>query len=450
MAAIDQTPAPVAATAATVVATPTATPAARRRAAVLATLGNVLEWYDFTVYGFLAAYIAATFFPSEDHIASLLAAFAVFAVGFIARPLGALILGPLVDRKGRKSVMLVSMMLMALGSLLVGIAPGYIVAGATGAMLVVLGRLLQGFSAGGEFGSSAVYLVEWADERKRGLYGSFHQIATYGGLIFGVFFVAILSSILGPANMAAWGWRIPFLFGAALAIVVLVLRRRITDSPVFEEATSAAATAERQAEKTDSRLPGLVTGFFLTIGVVALWGVTSMVTINYMPTYVSNFAGIEPRSALWAVAIGGVLTVALIPVFGSLSDRLGRKVFVIGAAIAYIVLPWPLLAWLVASQSFWTVVVTQLIFAVPTAAMAGVGSSTIAELFPTDRRGTLVSIGTAIAVTVFGGFGAYICTWLIQVTHITVAPAFYIAAVALLTLITGILLPNLAHRSLRA
>jgi len=427
-----------------------ATPAQRRRAATLATLGNVLEWYDFTVYGFLAAYIAATFFPGEDRVASLLSAFAVFAVGFIARPLGALILGPLVDKRGRKSVMLVSMMMMALGSLLVGVAPGYAVAGALGAGIVVLGRLLQGFSAGGEFGSSAVFLVEWADERKRGLYGSFHQIATYGGLIFGVFFVAVLSSVLGPETMAAWGWRIPFLVGAALAIVVLVLRRRITDSPVFEEAESAAAIAERQAERSDSRLPGLVAGFFLTLGVVALWGVTSMVTINYMPTYVSNFAGIEPRSALWAVAIGGILTVALIPVFGGLSDRHGRKVFVIFAAVSYIVLPWPLLSWVVASQSFWAVVTTQLVFAIPTGAMAGVGSSTISELFPTNRRGTLVSIGSAIAVTVFGGFGAYICTWLIQITGITIAPAFYISAVAVLTLITGILLPNLAHRALRA
>ena len=427
-----------------------ATPAQRRRAATLATLGNVLEWYDFTVYGFLAAYIAATFFPGEDRVASLLSAFAVFAVGFIARPLGALILGPLVDKRGRKSVMLVSMMMMALGSLLVGVAPGYAVAGALGAGIVVLGRLLQGFSAGGEFGSSAVFLVEWADERKRGLYGSFHQIATYGGLIFGVFFVAVLSSVLGPETMAAWGWRIPFLVGAALAIVVLVLRRRITDSPVFEEAESAAAIAERQAERSDSRLPGLVAGFFLTLGVVALWGVTSMVTINYMPTYVSNFAGIEPRSALWAVAIGGILTVALIPVFGGLSDRYGRKVFVIFAAVSYIVLPWPLLSWVVASQSFWAVVTTQLVFAIPTGAMAGVGSSTISELFPTNRRGTLVSIGSAIAVTVFGGFGAYICTWLIQIMGVTIAPAFYISAVAVLTLITGILLPNLAHRALRA
>lgn len=429
------------------------TPQMRRRAATLATLGNVLEWYDFTVYGFLAAHIAGTFFPSEDRIASLLAAFAVFAVGFIARPLGALVLGPLVDRKGRKSVMLVSMMIMAFGSLLVGVAPGYALAGAFGAVMVLVGRLCQGFSAGGEFGSSAVFLVEWADERKRGLYGSFHQIATYGGLIFGVFFVAILTAILGPDAMAAWGWRIPFIVGAALAIVVLVLRRRITDTPVFaaETAEPAAGSASRaeQARASGPKPPGLVAGFFLTLGVVALWGVTSMVTINYMPTYAANFAGIDPQSALWAVAIGGVLTVALIPAFGGLSDRLGRKVFVVGASIGYILLPFPLLSMVVSTQSFWAVLATQLIFAIPTAAMAGVGSSTISELFPTNRRGTLVSIGSAIAVTVFGGFGAYICTWLIQATGITVAPAFYISAVAVLTLITGIILPNLTHRDLR-
>ena len=424
----------------------TPSPQMRRKAATLATLGNVMEWYDFTVYGFLAVYIAATFFPSDDPIVSLLSAFAVFAVGFIARPLGALILGPIVDKRGRKSVMLLSMLLMSLGSLFIGIAPGYLTAGAFGAVLVVTGRLLQGFSAGGEFGSSAVFLVEWASEAKRGLYGSFHQIATYGGLIFGVIVVTVLSLILGPDAMADWGWRVPFLFGALLAIVVLVMRRRIDDTPVYSDADASAAVAE----PSGARPPSLIGGFFLTLGVVALWGVTSMVTINYMPTYASNFAGIDPQSALWAVLIGGLLTVGLIPVAGALSDRFGRKPFVIGASIAYIVLPFPLFSLVVSTQSFWAVLLTQLVFAFPTAAMAGVGSSTVSELFPTNRRGSLVSIGTAISVTLFGGFGAYICTWLIQATGMTVAPAFYIIGVALLTLVTGFLLPNLTNRDLRS
>lgn len=426
---------------------------ARVRATVLATLGNVLEWYDFTVYGFLAVYIAANFFPGEDPIAALLSAFGVFAVGFIARPLGALVLGPLVDRKGRKSVMLLSMLMMAGGSLLVGIAPSYVTFGAFGAFVIIFGRLLQGFSAGGEFGSSAVFLVEWANPKRRGFFGSFHQVATYGGLLVGVVFVAALTAVLGPETMAAWGWRIPFLLGSALAIVVLVLRRRVQETPVFsevkEDEAEAAASGTAAVPVSTSRELGAVAGFFLTIGVVALWAVTSMVTINYMPTFTANFAGIAPQEALWATCIGCLVAVVLIPLAGHLSDRFGRKPFIIGAAIGYIVLAYPLFWMIVEGRAFGFVVLAQVIFAIPTAAIAGTGSSTISELFATKRRGSLVSIGSAISVTVFGGFGALICTLLITSTGIPTAPAFYVIGVAVITLIAGIALPNLAKRELR-
>ncbi|MGD8166389.1 MFS transporter [Herbiconiux sp. P16] len=423
---------------------------ARVRATVLATLGNVLEWYDFTVYGFLAVYIAANFFPGEDPIAALLSAFGVFAVGFIARPLGALVLGPLVDRKGRKSVMLLSMLMMAGGSLLVGIAPSYVTFGAFGAFVIIFGRLLQGFSAGGEFGSSAVFLVEWANPKRRGFFGSFHQVATYGGLLVGVVFVAALTAVLGPEVMASWGWRIPFILGSALAIVVLILRRRVSETPVFSEAKAEEADGAMEASPVSKvKELGAVAGFFLTIGVVALWAVTSMVTINYMPTFTANFAGIAPQEALWATCIGCLVAVVLIPLAGHLSDRFGRKPFIIGAAIAYIVLAYPLFWMIVEGRAFGFVVLAQVIFAFPTAAIAGTGSSTISELFATKRRGSLVSIGSAISVTVFGGFGALICTLLITTTGIPTSPAFYVIGVAVITLIAGIALPNLAKRELR-
>lgn len=422
----------------------------RRRAAVLATLGNVLEWYDFTVYGFLAGYIAASFFPSADPITSLLSAFAVFAAGFIARPLGSLIFGPIIDRKGRKSVMLISMMIMATGSLMIGVAPVYLNAGAFGAVLVVLGRLLQGFSAGGEFGSSAVFLVEWAGPGKRGLFGSFHQIATFGGLILGVLIVATLSSVLGTAHMAEWGWRVPFVIGAILAIIVLVLRRGIEDSPEFaQSASKSSGTEQVPAEAHDSAFPSIRNAFWLTVGICSMWGVTSMVTINYMPTFATNFASITPRAALWAVFCGGVVAVTLIPVFGRLSDKYGRKPFVVGAAVTLIILPYPLFALILETQEFWAVLLAQLLFAIPTAATAGVGTSTIVEMFPARVRGTMVSIGTAVAITFFGGFGGYICTWLIKTTEIAAAPSFYIIAVSLLVTVAGLLLPNISRRPLR-
>ncbi|MBM9467771.1 MFS transporter [Nakamurella leprariae] len=437
------------------------TPRERTRAAVLGTLGNVMEWYDFTVYGFLAAYIAANFFPGDDPLAKLLAAFGIYAVGFVARPLGALVLGPLIDRRGRKSVMLLSMLLMAAGSLLIGIAPTYATSGAFGAVVITVGRLMQGFSAGGEFGSSAVFLVEWANPRRRGLYGSFHQVATYGGLVLGAVLVAALTAAVGTDSMREWVWRVPFLIGAVLAVIVLVLRRRVAEPPAFVAAAAdpdpvvepAAASSQAAAVTAPTararREVGALAGFMLTLGVVALWGVTSMVTINYMPTYTTNFAGLTPQSALWATVIGGAVAVALIPVAGHLSDRYGRRPFVIGAAVAFLVLPWPLFTMITSVGQFWAVLVAQICFSIPTAAMAGVGSSTISELFPTHRRGTLVSIGSAIAVTLFGGFGAYICTWLIRTTGNVVAPAFYVMAVAVITLVAGSLLPNTADRELR-
>ncbi|MCX5096865.1 MFS transporter [Streptomyces sp. NBC_00365] len=194
---------------------------------VFATLGNVLEWYDFTVYGFPAVHIGATFFPERDGVTSILATFAVFAVGFAARPMGAFVLGPFIDRKGRKWVML----LMASGSLLIGLAPGYAVAGSLGAVVIVIRRLAQGFSADGEFGSSAVFLVEWAHREHRGFFGSFHQVATYGGLLLGVLVTAGLSAALGPTAMHDWSWRVLFVLGALLAVVALFLRRRIEETP---------------------------------------------------------------------------------------------------------------------------------------------------------------------------------------------------------------------------
>ncbi|MEJ2866345.1 MFS transporter [Actinomycetospora sp. OC33-EN08] len=419
--------------------------AGRTRSTVLGTLGNVMEWYDFTVYGFLAAAIGAAFFPGDDPVAALLASFAVFAVGFVARPIGALVLGPVSDRRGRRFVMLLSMLLMAAGSLVIGLAPTYASIGALAPALILVGRLLQGFSAGGEFGSAAVFLTEWASRGRRGFFGSFHQVGTYGGLLLGILVVSVLTSVVGTAAVQAWAWRIPFLLGALLAVVVLVLRRTVGETPEFVDLERARET-ETEADVSTASPVGAGRGFVLALGVVALWAVTSFVTINYMPTFATTFAKVPATSALWATAIGCLLAVALIPVFGHLSDRIGRRPLVVGAAVAFIVVPVPLFAFLVAVPSFGTLVLVQVVFAIPTSMIAGAGTATISELFDTRRRGALVSIASAISVAAFGGAGGYVATLLVRSTGLPVSPAFYVMAAAVITLVAGLALPRAAHR----
>lgn len=416
----------------------------RSRSVILGTLGNVMEWYDFTIYGFLAAAISANFFPSNDPTAALLSTFAIFGVGFVARPIGALVLGPIADQRGRKFVMLISMLLMALGSLIIGMSPTYATIGAAAPACILLGRLLQGFSAGGEFGSAAVYLTEWASPGRRGFFGSFHQVGAYGGLLLGLTVVGIMTSALGSAAVNEWAWRLPFLIGALLALVVLLLRRNVGETPEFQDLEKARLAGEGTpvTEAPSGQQASIVKRFFLAVGIGALWSVTSYVTISFMPTFATAFTKVPSAAALWATGLGCLVAVVLIPVAGNLSDRIGRRPLLLAASVSFIILPAPLLWFVISVPSFWSLLVTEVLFAVPAAAIAGVGIAATSELFGTHNRGRMVSIGPAIAVTVFGGFGPYISTWLISSTKLTIAPAFYIMAVAIITLITALNLPK--------
>ncbi len=411
--------------------------ATMRRIVTLVTIGNVLEWFDFSVYAVVAVYIAATFFETSDPIAALLPTFAIFGAAFLARPLGALILGRVMDVKGRKSVMLLSMMLMAGGSVLIGVAPGYATVGVTGAVVVVFGRLLQGFSAGGEFGSTAVFLSEWAHAGRRGFYTSFQQVATSGGLVLGLLFAIVLTSALGPAAMGEWGWRVPFIFGGVLAIVVYVLRRRMGESPVFE-AMKQRAVPVPDAGSTSSD----VRGFFLNLGVICIWTMAAFITLNYMPTYVVTFAGADQQSALIATMFAAVLTLVLLPVAGAISDRVGRRPMLIIGAVGYMVLAYPCFLLVLSWHSLAALLLSQLVLAPLYSIVAGVGPATITELYGARRRGALVSTASAVATALVGGFGPFIATWLIKVTGDSAAPAFYLMAGAALSLVAALLLPR--------
>lgn len=415
----------------------------RRRYVVITSIGNILEWYDFTVYGFLVAIFARHFFPAENETTALLATFAAFGVGFVARPLGAVVFGRLADRKGRKFVLLIAMFLMAGASLLIGIAPTFEQVGLLAPVIIVLARLVQGLSAGAEFGGAAAFLIEWAPDSRRGFFASFHQVGTYGGLLLGAAAVATLSTLLTPEQINQWGWRIPFIAGGLLAVVALYMRRHVDETPRFQQ---APATAARQAAPETG---SVVVAVLQSVGIVTLWSVTAFATMVYLTTYTQRYGGLSPKEALWSTATATMLTVLLIPLAGAVSDRLGRRSVIWCSVVAFIVLPVPVYSLIVGAPGFAMIVLLQLSLAIPTALIAGVGPALISELFATRHRATLVGISSAIAITVFGGFAPFFSTLLVAQTGSPVAPAYYVVAAALLTGLALLTVRETAYDRLR-
>ncbi|MEP7207208.1 MAG: MFS transporter, partial [Casimicrobiaceae bacterium] len=225
-------------------------PAEVRRAVSAAVVGNVLEWYDFAVYGYVATIIAKNFFPAGDDVAALLATFAAFGLGFVVRPLGGIVIGRLGDTRGRKTALILTIMLMAFGTVMIGLIPSYASIGILAPILLVVARLLQGFSAGGEWGGSTAFIVEWAPAGRRGFYGSFQQCSVVAGLLLGSGVAATLASVLTPATMEGWGWRIPFLLGGLLGPVGMYMRRNIGETPAYRRMVQENAPAAAPAQAT--------------------------------------------------------------------------------------------------------------------------------------------------------------------------------------------------------
>jgi MHS family proline/betaine transporter-like MFS transporter len=414
--------------------------AGRRQAIGAAVIGNILEWYDFSVYAFVATIIAKRFFPAGDEIAALLSTFAAFGIGFLARPLGGIVIGRLADRRGRKLALILTIFMMAAGTVGIGIIPGYETLGWVAPGLLVLARLAQGFSTGGEWGGSTSFIVEWAPENRRGLFGSIHQASVSTGLLLGSGVAALLSTVLTPATMSEWGWRVPFLLGGLLLPVGLYLRRNITETPAFRRA------------QIDRPPPPAISGPWLAaraFGFTILWTVTSYAMLSFMPTFTQKFAGLSRIEALWSSTAGIVMLVVAIPFMGWLSDRVGRRPMLLTCSIGFIVLSYPIF-WLIVSSSRLAVILPlQVAISVLIAFFSGPGPAAIAEIFPTRARALWMSIGYSFAVAIFGGFAPYICTWLIDRTGSPLSPSLYVIACAIVSTIVIWRLDETAHAELR-
>jgi MHS family proline/betaine transporter-like MFS transporter len=396
-----------------------------RRAVTAAVVGNVLEWYDFAIYAYMATMIARKFFPSGDEVTALLSTFAAFGVGFVVRPLGGILIGRLGDLRGRKTALLFTIALMAAGTVLIGLIPSYETIGPAASILIVIARLLQGFSAGGEWGGSTAFIVEWAPENQRGFYGSLQQCSVAGGLLLGSAVAALVSTVLTAQAVDAWGWRIPFLLGGLLGPVGLYMRRNIGETPAF----ARVARDTTPAAKSDaSTLAWLAARAF---GVTILWSVSYYIVLAYMPTFLQKHVLLGRSEALWATTAGLFALVTTIPLSGLLSDRFGRKPIMLAGA------------------SLGTIIAIQVALALGIALYSGPGPAAIAEIFPTRGRSTWMSTGYSLSVAMFGGFAPFVATWLIQQTGSLLSPAYYLMAAAVASTVVVLRLDESADKPLR-
>lgn len=402
-----------------------------RRAIVAASVGNCVEWFDFAVYGYLAATIGAVFFPSEDPTVSLLSSFAVFGVAFFARPLGGFFFGPLGDKIGRQRTLATVILLMSGSTFVIGILPGYATVGILAPILLVVARLMQGFSAGGEFGGASTFMAEYSPDEKRGYLVSWLEFSTLIGFLLGAGAATVLSAALSDEAMSTWGWRIPFLIAGPLGAIGLYMRLRLEDTPQFRalENRGEVARSPLRETLTENWKPILLCGGFVIIQNVGFY-----IILTYMPTYLANNLDFDSTTAFLATAITLLVEMACIPFVGALSDRIGRKPLLIGSCIGFIVLTYP--AFLLISQGgLLNATLGQAALGILHGLFIGTSMAALAELFPTRVRYGAFSIGYNISVAIFGGFAPFVATYLISATGSTFAPAFLVIGAAVASLI---------------
>ena len=410
------------------------------RAVTAAVIGNALEWYDFTVFGFMTVVIARLFFPSGSDYSSILLTTATFGVAFVMRPVGGIVLGLYADRAGRKAALTLVIGLMTLGILLLAIAPPYSAIGVGAPIVIVFARLLQGFSAGGEFGSSTALLIEAAPFSKRGFYGSFQMASQAASLLLGALVGAAISRGLSPAALDSWGWRVPFIVGLVIGPIGLYIRRNMADTEAFLHAKKTARRATLgEVFRTHSRevLCGLGSVIALTV--------TVYVFIAYLPTFAVKQLKLPFAESFTALIVGNLLLTVLSPIAGAWSDRIGRKGLSLWSLLITLIAIYPLFAWLAAEPSVMRLVIVQALLSITLSGYYGPFGALIAELFPAHVRSTGLSLAYNIAVMIFGGFGQFIVTWLIRVTQSQLAPTFYVMGGLVLSLIAVSCIPATRH-----
>jgi MFS transporter, MHS family, proline/betaine transporter len=417
-----------------------------RRAIAASAIGNMTEWFDYGVYAYTATYIGAAFFPSDDPTASTLGSLLVFAVSFLIRPIGGIVWGPLGDRIGRQRVLATTILLMAGATLCVGLLPGYGTLGILAPILLIVLRMIQGFSTGGEYGGAATFMAEYAPDRKRGKYGSFLEFGTLAGFTLGAALALVAEAAVGSDNMAEWGWRLPFLVAAPLGIVGLYLRSKLEDTPVFRE----CAAEGKIDEKAKSHFRDLIRFWrplLLLMGLVVTLNIVNYTLLAYMPTYLENEIGLSSTSALILIIIGQLAMMALLPFSGAWSDRVGRKTLWWVSLAGLFVMAIPMFQLM--TSGFTGAVIAFAVLGLLYVPQLSTISAMFPAMFPTHVRYAGFAIAYNISTSLFGGTAPAVNQGFINATDDLLFPAYYMMAACVVGAIALIFVPETRACSIR-
>ena len=414
-----------------------------KKVALSGMVGNILEWYDFTLYGYLAVILSKLFFPSDNEVVSLLASFGAFAVGFFFRPLGSVILGYVGDKYGRKKALIISIFLMAFPTFFIGLLPTYNDIGILAPILLIILRILQGISTGGEYTTSVSFVVEHSPDEKRGFYGSINLLGAVIGIMFGSLMGAFLTSVFDKESLEAFGWRIGFLFGIILAFVGVYLRRKAEETPVFLAIEEENRT-KNPLLKTFIHHPK---EFLTSIIYSSLQGVAFFLLFVYLPTYYQKVLNIKPSTALFINSLAMFVLTLMIPIVAYFSDKVGRKPFLLVSTFLYSVSSVFLFK-LILTGDITKIIVAHVLFAVISSGFMAILPTFLIETFPADVRNTAFSVGYNIALGIFGGTVPMVATYLISKTQNPLSPSFYLTTVAFIVFITTLFIKETKNKPL--
>lgn len=417
-----------------------------RRTLISTGIGNAAEWYDWAIYATFAPYFSKQLFNPADPTSAILSTLAIFAVGFVARPFGGFVFGWVGDRFGRKNAMTMTVAMAAVGSLLIGIAPTFAAVGAFASLLLLVARLVQGLAHGGELPSSQTYLAEMAPREKRGFWATLIYFSGTLGNMLGALLGAILAALLPKAEMAAWGWRLPFILGALMGLYGLVMRARMPETEAFEELKTGSATREQgfgalmrdivAHRKQAAQVIGM------TLGLTVIYYVWAIVA----PTYAATSLKLDPGQALWAGFAANIVFLIALPFWGRLSDRIGRKPVLIIGGVGCAALHFPM-TWLL-RDSVWQLFVSMAVMLVFIAAGAAIAPAVYAELFPAKVRTAGVGIPYALAVAAFGGTAPYLQTLFTDVVKQPWMFNLYAVVLSIISILVVLRLPETRGKDL--